>query len=204
MREPLPVVAVGLSVRDRRGITVLDEVWGEHGTTCSRSRMRRARSTSRLTVPPLLPAGDYVLGVWIGSSYDSFLEQEVLRFRVWPKADDPADALDRDRVVQPPVRWDSGRPSEMTQDRGDVPVTVVDPDDRPCRAAPPLPRVARGVASRAPAEILVVDQSRDPAVAALVGEVARQRVRARAVPRSRGRARPERRASRGRGTRSCS
>ena len=58
-----------------------------------------------LTVPPILPAGDYLLGVWLGSSYDSFLEQEVLRFRVWPRADDPADELDRDRVAQPPVRW---------------------------------------------------------------------------------------------------
>jgi hypothetical protein len=59
-----------------------------------------------LSVPPILPAGDYLLGVWIGSSYDSFLEQEVLRFRVWPKAEDPADDLDRDRVVQPPVQWE--------------------------------------------------------------------------------------------------
>ena len=31
VREPLPVVAVGLSVQDQRGIRVLDEVWGEHG-----------------------------------------------------------------------------------------------------------------------------------------------------------------------------
>ena len=105
-REPLPVVSVGLSVQDQRGIRVLDELWGEHGSDVLAIENAPREVDVALTVPPILPAGDYLLGVWIGSSYDSFLEQEVLRFRVWPKAEDPADTLDRDRVVQPPVRWE--------------------------------------------------------------------------------------------------
>lgn len=105
-REALPVVSVALSVQDQRGIRVLDEVWGEHSSDVLAIEDAPREVDVALTVPPVLPAGDYLLGVWIGSSYDSFLEQEVLRFRVWPKAEDPADALDRDRVVQPPVRWE--------------------------------------------------------------------------------------------------
>ena len=105
VREPLPVVSVALSVQDQRGIRVLDEVWGEHGPDVLAIDDPPREVDVALTVPPVLPAGDYLLGVWIGSSYDSFLEQEVLRFRVWPRAEDPADELDRDRVVQPPVRW---------------------------------------------------------------------------------------------------
>jgi ABC-type polysaccharide/polyol phosphate transport system ATPase subunit len=105
VREPLPVVSVALSVKDQRGIRVLDEVWGEHGSDVLTIDDPPRQVDVALTVPPILPAGDYLLGVWIGSSYDSFLEQEVLRFRVWPRAEDPADELDRDRVVQPPVRW---------------------------------------------------------------------------------------------------
>jgi ABC-type polysaccharide/polyol phosphate transport system ATPase subunit len=108
-REALPVVSVGLSVQDQRGIRVLDEVWGEHGSDVLAIDEPPQEVDVGLTVPPILPAGDYVLGIWIGSSYDSFLEQEVLRFRVWPRAEDPADALDRDRVVQPPVRWEVRR-----------------------------------------------------------------------------------------------
>jgi ABC-type polysaccharide/polyol phosphate transport system ATPase subunit len=103
VREPLPVVSVALAVQDQRGIRVLDEVWGEHGDVLAVDEPSEIEA--RLSVPPILPAGDYVLGVWIGSTYDSFLEQEVLRFRVWPRADDPADEVGRDRVVQPPVRW---------------------------------------------------------------------------------------------------
>jgi ABC-type polysaccharide/polyol phosphate transport system ATPase subunit len=105
-REAIPVVSVGLSVSDQRGIRVLDEVWGQHGSDVLAIESPPSEVEVALTVPPIFPAGDYLLGVWIGSSYDSFLEQEVLRFRVWPKAEDPADDLDRDRVVQPPVQWE--------------------------------------------------------------------------------------------------
>ena len=102
VREPLPVVAFGLSIQDQRGIRILEEVWGEHGDVLAIDAAPQEVDVA-LTVPPMLPAGDFLLGIWIGSTYDSFLEQEVLRFRVWPKAEDPADDLDR--VVQPPVRW---------------------------------------------------------------------------------------------------
>ena len=105
VREQLPVLSVALSVQDQRGIRVLDEVWGEHGSDVLAIDDPPCEVDVALTVPPILPAGDYLLGVWLGSSYDSFLEQEVLRFRVWPRADDPADEVDRDRVAQPPVRW---------------------------------------------------------------------------------------------------
>ena len=105
VRVPLPVMSVALSVQDQRGIRVLDEVWGQYGSDVLAVEDPPREIEVALTIPPVLPAGDYLLGVWIGSSYDSFLEQEVLRFRVWPKADDAAHELDRDRVVQPPVRW---------------------------------------------------------------------------------------------------
>ena len=104
-----PVVAVGLSVQNQRGIRVLDEVWGEYSDDVLAIDDPPREIDVALTIPPILPAGDYLLGVWIGSSYDSFLEQEVLRFRVWPKAEDPADALERDRIVQPPARWEVRR-----------------------------------------------------------------------------------------------
>ena len=77
VREPLPVVAVGLSVQNQRGIRVLDEVWGEYSDDVLAIDDPPREIDVALTIPPILPAGDYLLGVWIGSSYDSFLEQEV-------------------------------------------------------------------------------------------------------------------------------
>jgi ABC-2 type transport system ATP-binding protein/lipopolysaccharide transport system ATP-binding protein len=109
VRDRLPVISVALWLQDQRGIRVLDEGWGEHGGEVLLVHDPPREIEAAITVPPILPAGDYLLGVWIGSSYDSFLEQEVLRFRVWPRADDPAEALERDRIVQPPVRWEVRR-----------------------------------------------------------------------------------------------
>jgi hypothetical protein len=103
--KSFPVVSVALSVQDQRGIRVLDEVWGEHGAdvlTIDDPTVRGRRGTDGAADPS---GWRLLLGVWLGSSYDSFLEQRCSAFRVWPRADDPADELDRDRVAQPPVRW---------------------------------------------------------------------------------------------------
>ncbi|MDH4347021.1 MAG: hypothetical protein OEW31_11865, partial [Thermoleophilia bacterium] len=97
------------AVSDRRGIRVLEEVWGADTGGVLTVDTTPQEIEARLTVPPVLPAGDYVLVVWIGSSYDTFLEEEVLRFKVWPRPDDSTRMLERDRVTQPEVAWELRR-----------------------------------------------------------------------------------------------
>jgi ABC-2 type transport system ATP-binding protein/lipopolysaccharide transport system ATP-binding protein len=109
VREPIPLVDVGLSLVDRRGARVIDEVWGADTGGVLSVDNAPEEVQARLTVPPILPSGDYVLAVWIGSSYDTLLEQEALRFRIWPRSGDAADAVERDRFVQPPVEWSLDR-----------------------------------------------------------------------------------------------
>jgi ABC-type polysaccharide/polyol phosphate transport system ATPase subunit len=58
-----------------------------------------------LTIPPLLPAGDYVLGVWVGNEYETQFNHEVMRFSLLPRPDDRREAVQRNRVVHPPVQW---------------------------------------------------------------------------------------------------
>lgn len=59
-----------------------------------------------LEVPPLLPPGRYVIGVWLGDEEDgTVLDTEVLRFDVPPGSTDRADAAKRVRAVSPVVRW---------------------------------------------------------------------------------------------------
>ncbi len=105
VREPQKVLDLGISVRDRRGIVVLDEIWGADTGRTFEVGSSPQELLARLTMPPILPAGDYVLSVWLGSAYDTLLNEEALRFRVWAKADDNAGSLERDRVVQPSVEW---------------------------------------------------------------------------------------------------
>jgi hypothetical protein len=59
-----------------------------------------------LSVPPVLAAGDYVLGVSVRSPYQRYLDREVLSFRLLPSPDESQGAIDRARLVQPPdVQW---------------------------------------------------------------------------------------------------
>ena len=68
-------------------------------------RQRPGEWEATVVVPPILAAGDYVLGVAIRSPYQRFLDQEVLTFRLWPPPDERRESVDRSRIVQPGVRW---------------------------------------------------------------------------------------------------
>jgi len=58
-----------------------------------------------LLVPPLLAPSDYGIAVTIASPYEEFVEEDVLRFRLWPRPDDRREISDRNRIVQPGVVW---------------------------------------------------------------------------------------------------
>ena len=69
-----------------------------------------------MTLPPLLPAGEYALGVWFGSAYEEFLDREVLTFRIWPRGDDLEEAVGRPRVVAPMLEWDMRSDTRMSSE----------------------------------------------------------------------------------------
>ena len=105
VREPIPLLDVALSIHDRRGIRVLEEWWGDQTGGVLTVERPPQEIEAAITIPPILPAGDYVLGVSIGSNYERFLEQEALRFRIWPRPGDHTWEAERDRVAQPEVTW---------------------------------------------------------------------------------------------------
>ena len=59
----------------------------------------------RLSVPPVLRAGDYVVGIWLGSDYTTFFSRDALTFSVVPGADDRQESIARRRMIQPRVSW---------------------------------------------------------------------------------------------------
>jgi homopolymeric O-antigen transport system ATP-binding protein len=106
LRERIPRIDVALSLTNQQGVQVLDQAWGvDTGNTLDAQQVP-TEYEARLTIPPLLAAGDYIVGVWIGTPYDVLLDEQALRFRLWPHPDDRSKALERNRVVQPDVRWD--------------------------------------------------------------------------------------------------
>jgi ABC-type polysaccharide/polyol phosphate transport system ATPase subunit len=106
VREKIPGLDLAVYLRNRQGVQILSENWSDTGSAPQPSSVPE-RYDVRLTIPPLLVAGDYIVGVWGGSDVDTFIHRDVLTFRLWPAPEDGEGALERRRLVQPPsVRWE--------------------------------------------------------------------------------------------------
>ena len=103
-RDRIPGLEASIYLLNRKGMLVLNENISDQGLNYTLSQGSSQHDLS-LTIPPVLPAGDYVAGVWIGTETESFVHRELLDFSLLPRPDDRRDSLERGRLVQPPVRW---------------------------------------------------------------------------------------------------
>jgi ABC-type polysaccharide/polyol phosphate transport system ATPase subunit len=97
-------VDVGVYLVTRRGVRVLDENWSDRVQGVAPADGTGVWDVSVL-IPPLLAAADYTVGVSIASPYQTFVDEEVLSFRLWPRPDDRRELIERNRILQPPVEW---------------------------------------------------------------------------------------------------
>lgn len=76
----VPGLDLSLIVSNLRGVRVLDEAWSD---TAPADRGQPGHYRAQLRVPPVLATGEYTVGVWIGSAYESVLWQDdALQFRL--------------------------------------------------------------------------------------------------------------------------
>ena len=90
---------------DRNGVQVLSEKLSDQGTVLSGPPQEFA---VRLSIPPVLAAGDYTVGLALDTEYELYFRSELLTFPLLPKPDDREAVVRRPRSVQPPVAWDLG------------------------------------------------------------------------------------------------
>ena len=76
VRTAVPGLDVAVHLYNSRGVEVLSEAWGD--TVFDRPN-DPAEYVARLQIPPLLNVGDYTVGVWIGTRYDTFVQETALR-----------------------------------------------------------------------------------------------------------------------------
>jgi len=103
-RERLQSLEVAVWITDDEGLRILDE--GLLDTPSLAGALDDPGTYDVvLEVPPVLPAGGYVLGVWLGSEAGVIVEREVLRFTVLPRVGDREEMGRRRRLASPAVRW---------------------------------------------------------------------------------------------------
>jgi ABC-type polysaccharide/polyol phosphate transport system ATPase subunit len=109
VRDRLRGLDLKVYLMTRRGIRVLEESLSDErqGAECGDTPGEWEAS---VVIPPVLAAGDYVVGIAFRSPYQSFLDQEVLTFRLLPAPDDRRESVERNRIVQPTVEWRVERP----------------------------------------------------------------------------------------------
>ncbi len=100
VREQVPGLDLAAYVHTARGMRLLDEAWSDHAPP---DRGAPGEFVARLTIPPVLNVGDYVIGVWMGSAYVTTLlfEDDALHVRL-----DGTTRQRPDRMMQLGLSWE--------------------------------------------------------------------------------------------------
>jgi ABC-type polysaccharide/polyol phosphate transport system ATPase subunit len=105
IRERVAGLDIAVSVQNQKGVQILSESWSEHEGEVIDPRVLPQEFEIRLVVPPILAAGEYFATVWMGTGFETLVDQRVLGFRILPKSGDRSGEAGRNRIVQPDVRW---------------------------------------------------------------------------------------------------
>jgi ABC-type polysaccharide/polyol phosphate transport system ATPase subunit len=101
VRSPLPTLNVAVSVENLRGIKVLDEAWFDSAPP---ERGEPGNYVARITVPAVLPAGEYSVSAWVGTAYETIAwEPDALGFRL------EGGSSRSDRLLELGLPWDVRR-----------------------------------------------------------------------------------------------
>jgi ABC-type polysaccharide/polyol phosphate transport system ATPase subunit len=74
LRAAIPRLDLAVYVLTARGVRVLDEMWSD---TVERRPDKPGDYEVTATIPPVLNVGEYTIGVWIGTSYETFVEEST-------------------------------------------------------------------------------------------------------------------------------
>lgn len=100
LRERVPGLDVALYVINQRGVRVVNENASTAGLELGGTP---GDHEVRLVVPAVLPAGDFVVGLWLGDADETFAHGEVLALSVLPLPTDRQDTVHG--AVRPVVTW---------------------------------------------------------------------------------------------------
>jgi ABC-2 type transport system ATP-binding protein/lipopolysaccharide transport system ATP-binding protein len=109
VRERVPGLDVGVALINQKGIRVIDDArsdWSLEPELSGEPGLYEAR----VALPAgLLAPGRYAVEVWLGTEFETLLEQEVLTLTIAPRSDDRQVWIDHSGVVAPQLSWQVSR-----------------------------------------------------------------------------------------------
>jgi ABC-type polysaccharide/polyol phosphate transport system ATPase subunit len=98
VQTPVPGLDIAAFITNTRGVDVIAEAWSE---TAPVRPTGLGRYVARLEIPPVLAAGEYLIGVWVGSRYETLIhETTAQRIRL------EGDEERKKRLVRLGLAWD--------------------------------------------------------------------------------------------------
>jgi ABC-type polysaccharide/polyol phosphate transport system ATPase subunit len=74
VRDPVPRLDLAVYVLTARGVRILDEMWSD--TVAIRPNTPGEYEVTAM-IPPVLNVGDYTIGVWIGTTYETIVDESA-------------------------------------------------------------------------------------------------------------------------------
>jgi ABC-type polysaccharide/polyol phosphate transport system ATPase subunit len=105
LHERIRDLDIGFYLLDRRGARVVNDALSDAGETLGRRDPDAYRVT--MGIEPLLAAGHYILGLWVGTRAEDVFHDEVLSFDLRPAPGDAAG--EHTALARPPVGWELAR-----------------------------------------------------------------------------------------------
>jgi ABC-2 type transport system ATP-binding protein/lipopolysaccharide transport system ATP-binding protein len=103
LHEPVATFDAAVLVTNLRGVRLLDQSWSD---VRAEGRGSPGRRIGRITVPPILNVGPITIGVWLGSTYEPYLNEPSLL-----TVDLEGSDMERpDRVICIDVPWEVEEP----------------------------------------------------------------------------------------------
>ncbi|MFO7572204.1 MAG: ABC transporter ATP-binding protein [Gaiellaceae bacterium] len=115
-RDRLVGLDVAVYLRNPSGVRVVNENLSDSGSTVSGPP---GPYRARMSLPPILAADDYFVGVWLGTHDELVFKGEVMHLPVLPLPDDREGSVYG--AVRPAVRWTVDDAVEVRTDDGVAP-----------------------------------------------------------------------------------
>jgi ABC-2 type transport system ATP-binding protein/lipopolysaccharide transport system ATP-binding protein len=107
VRTPVPDLNLAVSVESLRGVRLLDESLSDHAPV---TLDRPGRYLARVTIPPVLNTGDYLVSVWLGTDFEDFgWVERAVAFHLEGVAGGRPD-----RLIQLRAPWEVGPAEDPT------------------------------------------------------------------------------------------
>jgi lipopolysaccharide transport system ATP-binding protein len=98
VRELVPGMHPAIIIRDAQGIAIINEIWERRRTDAPFTST--GPFELRLTLPPILTAGEYVVELWVGTRLEDLLHRQVMSFVLAPGPGDHDDHALRPRLIE--------------------------------------------------------------------------------------------------------